>query len=922
VSFDIETKSEIEESSIIVILRFNHMELVRENMKRISSAILLFLLLTASLVLTNNLKLVKASSIIYIKADGSIEPPTANITTFDNITYFFTGNNYAEIVVERDDIVVDGAHHVVQGVENGTGIDISGRSNVTIKNTRIEKFQYGIRLDSLSYNSIFKNNVITDNDIGILLRWSSNNTISGNNITGNHYGIRIHRSSNNNSIFDNNITGNADSGIWLGSSSGNSIFGNNITANEYNGIQLGSTSGNSIFGNKIRANADSGIWLGSSSGNSIFGNNVTANEYNGIYLSGSTGNSIFGNNIRDHSHHDGISLDRSSYNNVSDNNITANRYGVYLRHSSDNIVYRNSIIDNYWGVTLRDSCYNNIFSGNNITEHFGYEGVRLLDSCDFNSFIGNNITRNGVAIRFRYSSYNIFRNNDLISNRYNFDIYGKALSHYIQDIDDSNTVNGKPVHYWVNRRNMTVPLDAGYVALVNCTRITVQNLTLTRNLQGIILASTTNSVITQNSITNNWNDGIVLYCSFNNTFSKNNITGSFCSVELTSSSNNKFFHNNFNSRWSSNVISDNSTNVWDDGYPSGGNYWDDHACTGWPSNGSQPYIIDEDNIDHYPFPNPLWVPEYDVTVALLTRQYCLKNNNVLIKTKLYNRGSSDDTNVELQLLINGTRVANKTIPKMMSGASDTLEYLWIPTIEGTYNVTAHISQVLGENTVANNIAQKNITVLSSFPGTYISVNTPIDPVQGGSNFSVRIRVNNVTDLYTWQVTLYFDSTTINFIEASIPPGHIFGNQTIVTPPPFLGTDSRGTYVTLGCTLLGEVPGVNGDGILSDLRFKAISFGTCFLTFGPEPVVDTFLLDTNLDQISCNLTDNIVVIAELAGDLNGDGVVDLKDVGTAALAFGSHPGHPRWNSVADINSDDIIDLRDIAIVARNFGDTYA
>lgn len=36
-----------------------------------------------------------------------------------------------------------------------------------------------------------------------------------------------------------------------------------------------------------------------------------------------------------------------------------------------------------------------------------------------------------------------------------------------------------------------------------------------------------------------------------------------------------------------------ATNIWDDGYPSGGNYWSDY-------NGQGYYLIDEKNIDHYP----------------------------------------------------------------------------------------------------------------------------------------------------------------------------------------------------------------------------------------------------------------------------------------------------------------------------------
>ena len=76
---------------------------------------MLIALLIGMLVLVFNIKLVKASGTIYIRADGSIEPSTANITSVDNVTYTFTGNINDHIVVERDNIVVDGAGYSMKG---------------------------------------------------------------------------------------------------------------------------------------------------------------------------------------------------------------------------------------------------------------------------------------------------------------------------------------------------------------------------------------------------------------------------------------------------------------------------------------------------------------------------------------------------------------------------------------------------------------------------------------------------------------------------------------------------------------------------------------------------------------------------------------------------------------------------------------
>lgn len=67
---------------------------------------------------------------IYIRADGSIDPPTAPISTIDNVTYTLTSNINDSIVIERDNIVCDGAGQTVQGTNVGpSGIDWKDQRN-------------------------------------------------------------------------------------------------------------------------------------------------------------------------------------------------------------------------------------------------------------------------------------------------------------------------------------------------------------------------------------------------------------------------------------------------------------------------------------------------------------------------------------------------------------------------------------------------------------------------------------------------------------------------------------------------------------------------------------------------------------------------------------------------------------------------
>jgi peptide/nickel transport system substrate-binding protein len=159
-----------------------------EMKKKISGMMLIFLSITM-LTLTSNICSVKAHPYIRIMSDGSIDPPDAPIQRDGNI-YTLTGNIQSDedgIVVERSNIMIDGNRYALQSSMSGsgTGISLTGRKNVTIKNMNIKNYEYGIDLSSSSnYNSISGNN-ITNNGCGIELDYSSNNRVFHNNFINN-----------------------------------------------------------------------------------------------------------------------------------------------------------------------------------------------------------------------------------------------------------------------------------------------------------------------------------------------------------------------------------------------------------------------------------------------------------------------------------------------------------------------------------------------------------------------------------------------------------------------------------------------------------------------------------------------------------------------------------------------------------------
>jgi parallel beta-helix repeat protein len=219
---------------------------------------LLALFLTNMIVLSVNLQPAKASATIYIRADGSVDPPGEAIQRNGDL-YTFTSSISDSIAVERDSIVIDGNGYSLWGSGVGTGISLAGRENVTVKNMQIKNFAYGISLGGLgafsSYNSIIGNNITQNAVSGVYFDYYSNyNSITGNNITKNNNGIYLYASSNNN-IGKNNIAGNSYEGISLCSSSDqNSISKNNIASNWY-GIGLEHSANNNIYGNNFVNNA-------------------------------------------------------------------------------------------------------------------------------------------------------------------------------------------------------------------------------------------------------------------------------------------------------------------------------------------------------------------------------------------------------------------------------------------------------------------------------------------------------------------------------------------------------------------------------------------------------------------------------------------------------------------------------------------
>jgi parallel beta-helix repeat protein len=247
------------------------------------------------------------------------------------------------------------------------------------------------------------------------------------------------------------------------------------------------------------------------------------------------------------------------------------------------------------------------------------------------------------------------------------------------DIDDSNTVNGGPVYYFKNCDGGTVPSEAGQVILANCRNMIVESdttggISLGFSPDNTIIHSNTSSVHTGISLSFSPNTtiestnirdctygmdirnspdcviqsttvtecgygmwvqqsdrptllsntvaditwwGIFLYYSSFGELRGNSIErAALQGLKLVCAESNLIVANNFvdNAVQASEEV-DSTGNVWDEGYPSGGNYWSDYQGTdeysgvnqtvpGSDGIGDVPYVLASGSQDDYPLMEP------------------------------------------------------------------------------------------------------------------------------------------------------------------------------------------------------------------------------------------------------------------------------------------------------------------------------
>jgi len=173
--------------------------------------------------------------------------------------------------------------------------------------------------------------------------------------------------------------------------------------------------------------------------------------------------------------------------------------GILLYNAKGNTISNNILKDNLLGICLYGSS-NNTMQENNAISNI-HTGIYLYDSPN-NTLYRNKAISNSNGICLRASGDNRLCGNKMENNDYNLIITNFTS---LNEIDKSNTVDGKPVYQVVGKSDLEINASsrAGTVFCINCQNVTVRDLDLKNNYCGVVLYNTSNFLLENNTLTNN-----------------------------------------------------------------------------------------------------------------------------------------------------------------------------------------------------------------------------------------------------------------------------------------------------------------------------------------------------------------------------------------------------------------------------------
>ncbi len=417
----------------------------------------------------------------------------------------------------------------------------------------------------------------------------------------------------------------------------------------------------------------------------------SANETTGINLTGQSNVTIENTNVMGFT--DGIMLSASNnlenvsdFNTIVGNNLTSDGNGIILAPSNGSEILSNDISDNGVGISVSDFSMNNSIGTNTLTGN--PLGIFLNDS-ENNYVYANRVSSMYDSIWLDGSS-----NNSLTQNTVSTAYYGNGI--ILLDSSNYNAIVGNDVTNCDEGLSLRSSSNFGII---------VGN-TIEGNFRGLENIGSSNDTIARNDISNSgWFNFRLSGCSGDLVY-ENSITGNAISIWLASSSNNSIYHN-FIGSMDVTLVAPNS-NTWDDGYPSGGNYWVGANLTDRFSGAYQnitgsdgicdsPVVLNANNTDRYPLAGSFY--SFNATseqyVQILSNSTISNfgfNGTAILFDMTGENGTDGFCRISIPLgmmngpfsvFVNGTQVTYTLIPN----SNDSLSYLYFSLHFSTQEIT-------------------------------------------------------------------------------------------------------------------------------------------------------------------------------------------------------------------------------------------
>jgi parallel beta-helix repeat protein len=215
-----------------------------------------------------------------------------------------------------------------------------------------------------------------------------------------------------------------------------------------------------------------------------------------------------------------------------------NPAGIKLYRVQNCHIANNILSNNFVGISFEYAhnitIANSYFSNNS-------DGVSMLGS-NHGTLVNNTFFRNGLGIDIYSSSHATMLDNSMTED--GIDLRGDSLEHWnTHVIDTTNTVNGKPVHYWRDATGGTIPLGAGQIILANCTGVTIESQNVSKTTAGVQIGFSSKTTIRKNNLSSTRRHGIFLADSTDSIIENNSLANTTYGVDIDYSSNITIVHN-------------------------------------------------------------------------------------------------------------------------------------------------------------------------------------------------------------------------------------------------------------------------------------------------------------------------------------------------------------------------------------------